>query len=77
LRAPAAARRQVWNSLESALAPERCSAECLDAVCVDPARIDEWLEPLCGVCDLACVAVLREPRGALVAWRIEASIRRT
>jgi SAM-dependent methyltransferase len=77
LRAPAPARLQMWNSLESALAPERCIAECLDAVCVDPACIDDWLVPLCGVCDLACVAELREAGGALVAWRIEASIRRT
>jgi SAM-dependent methyltransferase len=76
LRAPAASRRQIWNSLEGVLAPERCIAECLDAVCVDPAGIDDWLVPLCEVCNLACVAELREPGGALVAWRIEASVGR-
>jgi SAM-dependent methyltransferase len=77
LRAPATSRLQIWSSLESALAPERCIAECLDAVCVDPLRIDDWLVPLCGVCNLARVAELREPGGALLAWRIEASIVRT
>jgi SAM-dependent methyltransferase len=77
LRAPAAARLKIWSSLESALAPERCIAECVDAICVDPARIDDWLVPLCEICKLACVAELREPGGALVAWRIDASIGRT
>jgi SAM-dependent methyltransferase len=76
LRAPAASRLRIWNSLESALAPERCIAEALDAACVDPARIDDWLVPLCEVCNLARVAELREPGGALVAWRIEASVAR-
>ena len=72
--APPALRREIWDALEAALAPERCIAGCLDAICVDPVLIDEWLVPLCGVCNLACVAELREPGGALIARRIDATL---
>jgi ubiquinone/menaquinone biosynthesis C-methylase UbiE len=61
----------LWDSIEDALAPERCLAESLDSHCVAPARLQEWLEPLHGLCELQPVAVLREPDGAPIGWRVQ------
>jgi len=61
----------LWDSIEDALAPERCLAESLDSHCVAPARLEQWLEPLRGLCELQPVAVLREPDGAPIAWRVQ------
>jgi len=61
----------IWNSIEEALAPERCLAESLRARCVAPAQLDEWLAPLRRHCELRSVSVLREADGTPIAWRIE------
>lgn len=70
IRGAQATRLAVWRALEDALAPEQCIAESLDESCVPPSRLDEWLEPLCAVCNLESVAELRDAAGAPVAWRI-------
>ena len=64
-------RQTIWNALEDALAPERCLAHALDRACVHTSRIDAWLQPLRAVCRLEPPAVLREPDGTPVAWRIQ------
>jgi SAM-dependent methyltransferase len=64
-------RIAIWNAIEEALAPERCLAESLNACCVVPPELDEWLGPLRRVCELLPVSVLREPNGDPIAWMIE------
>jgi SAM-dependent methyltransferase len=66
-------RIAIWNAIEDALAPERCLASSLNANCVAPAEINEWLGALRDVCVLMPVAVLREPNGDPIAWKIEGS----
>ncbi len=66
-------RAAVWRAIEQALAPEHCMAHALAQSCVSEAQLDEWLEPLRAVCALMAVAVLCEPSGTPVAWRIDAS----
>lgn len=61
-------RVSTWESLEEALAPERCVSDSLDACCVSPAQIDAWLEPLRAACELSPITVLREPDGTPIAW---------
>lgn len=63
-------RIAIWKAIEDALQPERCLAESLSACCVAAHELDEWLEPLRSVCALEPVAVLREPSGAAIAWKI-------
>ncbi len=75
IRGARAHRSVIWNELEEALAPEQCIAECLDESCVPPSRLDEWLEPLCGACNLGSVVELRDGAGAPVAWRILGNLR--
>ena len=64
-------RIAIWNAIDDALAPERCLADCLNAACVEPSGIEEWLAPLRGTWALAPVGILREAGGAPIAWRIE------
>jgi len=64
-------RMAIWNAIEEALAPERCLADALNACCVGPEELDEWLAPLRGCCELQAVLVLRETNGDAIAWRIE------
>ncbi len=64
-----AERVAIWNAIDDALAPERCLAGALNACCVAPADIDEWMEPLQDFCELQS-AVLRKPNGDPVAWSI-------
>lgn len=64
-------RAAIWKAIEEALAPERYLADSLNACCVATPELAEWLEPLRGVCELAPVAVLREPGGAPIGWSIE------
>jgi len=61
-------RMSTWESLEEALAPERCMSDSLNACCVSPAHIDAWLEPLRASCELSPITVLREPDGTPIAW---------
>lgn len=61
----------IWNSIEDALAPELCLAQSLSQRCVAPARLEEWLAPLRRLFRLEPVAVLREPDGTPIAWRIQ------
>jgi len=61
----------IWNSIEEALAPERCLAESLSARCVAPAQLDEWLVPLRRLCEIRSVSILREVDGTPIAWRID------
>ena len=69
----AANRVSTWETLEQALEPERSVSDSLGECCVAPSRIDEWLEPLRGACDLEPVAVLREPDGTPIAWHAAGS----
>jgi SAM-dependent methyltransferase len=64
-------RVAIWNSIEDALAPERCLAQSLSARCVAPVQLDEWLAPLRRLCELRQVSVLREADGTPIAWRID------
>jgi hypothetical protein len=64
-------RAALWKALEEALAPELCLAQSLQACCVAPARIEAWLQPLNSVASLRSVAVLSEPDGTPIAWRVE------
>jgi SAM-dependent methyltransferase len=68
-------RIAIWNAIEDALAPERCLADSLNACCVASLELDEWLGPLRSVCELEPVAVLREPNGDPIAWKIEGARR--
>jgi hypothetical protein len=64
-------RLAIWKAIEDALEPERCLGESLNACCVAEQRLDEWLDPLRGICDLLPPTVLREPGGEPIAWQIE------
>jgi ubiquinone/menaquinone biosynthesis C-methylase UbiE len=64
-------RVSTWESLEEALAPEMCFSKSLDACCVDPSRIDAWVEPLRTACNLLPITILREPDGTPIAWCAE------
>jgi len=66
-------RAAIWAAIEQALAPEHCMAHALAESCVTEAGLDRWLEPLRAVCALMAVSVVREPGGAPIAWKIEAS----
>ncbi len=65
---PNALRVSTWESLEEALAPERCMSDSLNACAVAPSQIDAWLEPLGATCHLQPIAVLREADGTPIAW---------
>ena len=67
-------RARLWSALEDALAPERCIAASLEACCVARSDLDEWLEPLCAVCNLSSLTVLQTPDGAPIAWQIAATV---
>jgi SAM-dependent methyltransferase len=67
-----AERVALWKALEDALAPERCLAESLNACCVDPADIEEWIEPLRVDWALQAISLLREQDGGPIAWAISA-----
>jgi hypothetical protein len=71
LKRPQQERMAIWNAIEEALAPERYLADALNACCVGPEELDEWLAPLRGSCELLPVSVLREANGEAIAWRIE------
>jgi SAM-dependent methyltransferase len=64
-------RVSTWESLEAALAPEMHMSGSLDACCVAPSQIEEWLEPLRATCQMQPVTVLREADGTPVAWCAE------
>lgn len=64
-------RIAIWNAVADALAPERCILEAVQAACVAPEDLDEWLGPLCSVCDVSEASALRVRSGAPIAWRIE------
>jgi SAM-dependent methyltransferase len=66
-------RSAIWKSLEDALAPECCLAESLDARCVEPEQIEQWLAPLRGLCSRLSISVLPEVDGTPIAWRVEGS----
>jgi hypothetical protein len=68
---PQAKRIAIWTAIGDAVAPERCVAESLNACCVAPSQLAEWLGPLDSVCELVPVSVLREPNGDPIAWRIQ------
>jgi SAM-dependent methyltransferase len=68
-----AERIALWKAIEDALAPERCLAESLNACCVEPADIEQWIEPLRHGWTLQPVTVLREQDGQPIAWSIAGS----
>jgi ubiquinone/menaquinone biosynthesis C-methylase UbiE len=63
-------RAAIWSVIEDALAPERCLSEALQACCVAPEGLDDWLGPLRKSCDLDSPSVLCGPNGEPIAWRI-------
>jgi SAM-dependent methyltransferase len=63
-------RVAIWNAIGEALAPEHCIAQCLDASCVAPAELEQWLQPLRAIGELEPVSILREPGGDPLAWSI-------
>lgn len=64
-------RAAIWSVIEDALAPERCLSEALQACCVAPEGLDDWLAPLRKSCELESPSVLRGPNGEPIAWRID------
>lgn len=67
-------RIAIWKAVEEALAPERCLAGALDASCVAPAALAEWLTPFRMVGALDPPSVLREPDGSPIAWKIAGTL---
>jgi ubiquinone/menaquinone biosynthesis C-methylase UbiE len=71
LTRPAAERAAIWKAVDDALAPEQWMLEALEACCVSPLVLDDWLEPLRQYCEISTVSLLREPSGDPIAWRID------
>jgi len=63
-------RFAIWKAVEDALAPELWMLEALCAACVAPNDIETWLRALQHHFAIEAAAVLREPNGAPIAWRI-------
>jgi ubiquinone/menaquinone biosynthesis C-methylase UbiE len=66
----AAERAQVWRALVDALAPELVMAKSLQAACVAPDDLAEWLSPLIDGFELMPPSTLRMS-GKPLAWKIE------
>jgi SAM-dependent methyltransferase len=66
-----AERLVIWRAMEDALAPELCILEALDARCVAPEGLEDWVRPLRVFFDLRSASVLRAPDASPLAWRIE------
>lgn len=70
---PSVERIALWKAIEEAVEPELCLAESLNACCVGPEELDDWLAPLRGLFRLQQPAVLREPNGDPIAWQLQGS----
>ncbi len=68
-------RIAIWKAIEEAVAPERCLAESLNACCVSPEELNDWLIPLRATFELEPLSVVREPNGSPIAWKIEGKLR--
>lgn len=68
---PAAERAAIWKAIEDAPAPEQWMLEALDACCVSPDGLAEWLAPLRQFSEVAPALVVRERNGEPIAWRID------
>lgn len=68
-------RLSAWSAVERALSPEHRILEALDACCVAPESLEDWLQPLGRVCDLGEPAILRKPNGQPISWRIDGALR--
>lgn len=68
-------RAETWRRIETALAPERCILGALQAACVAPDELHDWLTPLRQLCILRTPTALHEPGGAPIAWWIEGARR--
>lgn len=68
---PAAERAAIWKAIEDAQAPEQWMLEALDACCVSPDGLAEWLAPLRQFSEVAPALVVRERNGEPIAWRID------
>lgn len=75
LNSPREHKLAIWTALEVALEPERRVSRSHIACCVASSQLDDWLEPLCSVCELAPISILREPNGKPIAWKIEGELR--
>jgi ubiquinone/menaquinone biosynthesis C-methylase UbiE len=64
-------RVSTWEAVADALAPELRMSESLNACCVDPARIEAWLEPMRSGHALQPIEVLCEGDGTPIAWCVE------
>ena len=72
---PSMERIALWKAIEEAVAPELCLAESLNACCVMPEELDDWLAPLRHAFQLQTPSVLREPNGTPIAWQFQGSHR--
>jgi SAM-dependent methyltransferase len=70
-----AERLVIWRAMEEALAPERCILEALDARCVAPEALEDWVSPLRVFFDLRPASVLHGLDGRPLAWRVEGARR--
>ena len=66
-----AKRAAIWTAIAEALAPERVILDALEACCVAPANLQDWLAGLAGRFEIAGVSEMRQPSGDAIAWKIE------
>jgi ubiquinone/menaquinone biosynthesis C-methylase UbiE len=69
MQRPVGERQAIWRSIEDALEPERCLAQALDACCVAPSDIDEWMAPLRRAFDMQPPALLGSAT-LPIAWQV-------
>jgi len=64
-------RALVWSAVVDALTPELAMAKSLNANCVAPDELADWLGPLVEGFQLNPPAAVRMASGKLLAWKIE------
>jgi SAM-dependent methyltransferase len=60
-----------WKAIEDALTPERRVLEALDACCLAPEGLEDWLAPLSNLFEVKNASIVRESNGQPLAWRID------
>lgn len=71
ISATANLRQRLWNAVVEALAPDCILGDALEASCVAPGKLDDWLSPLREKFRLEKPCALMN-RNEPIAWRIEA-----
>lgn len=63
-------RSQIWHAVVDALAPEQIMLDALEACCVSPGELQDWLAPLAERFEMAPPSTLTMGGGRPLAWRI-------